>query len=92
MILPFDRSQSTSGYIEFKTATNGWTRIRNLTGIEPYTIIPDWTMITLPTWGSIVGSHTVVSIKNGPKVTSVMESTILVNFVIMNNPDGIKKD
>ena len=58
MILPVDRSQSTSGYIELKIATNGWTTIRKLTGIEPDTIIPDGTMITLPTWGSIVGRHT----------------------------------
>ena len=58
LILPVDRSQSTSDYIEFKSTLGSWSRMRNLNGTEPDTIIPISRNITLPTWGSIVGRHT----------------------------------
>ena len=40
LILPVDRSQSSSGYIEFKSTLGSWSRIRNLNGTEPDTTIP----------------------------------------------------
>ena len=58
LIIPVDRNQSTSGYIEFKTINGNWSRIRNLNGTEPDRIIPSGRTIILPNWGSLMGRHT----------------------------------
>ena len=48
LIIPFDRLQSSSGYIEFKTINGNWSRNRNLHGSEPDRIFPSGRTIIMP--------------------------------------------
>ena len=57
LVIPVDRIQSSSGYIEFKTTNGNWSRIRNLNGSEPNRIIPSGRTIIMPNWGSLMGRH-----------------------------------
>ena len=57
LIIPVDRIQSSSDYIEFKTTNGNWSRIGNLNGSEPDSIIPSGRTIIGPNWGSLKGHH-----------------------------------
>ena len=48
LIIPVERIQSSSGYIEFKTTKGNWPRIRNLNGTEPDRIIPSGRTFIMP--------------------------------------------
>ena len=57
LIIPVNRIQSSSGYIEFKTTNGNWPRIRNLNGSEPDRIILSGRTFIMPNWGSLMERH-----------------------------------